>query len=290
MMLKRKLVQIDMPRAQPGFLGAGHTAKSIIQRSFTESDPFILLMDDVLDKKDNSPAGGPHPHAGFETVTLVLEGELGDENHVMRAGDFQMMTAGSGIIHTETINKPMVMRIMQLWLNLPKNQRWTTPRQQDLSLAQVPLLEQNGVRIKLYSGSLAGLHSPVKNHVPLLVADIEMQPRITSVQQIPANFNTFIYVINGVVKIGDEALELKQNEVGWLNLNNDDALSELQLKTGEEGTRFLLYAARPTGEPIISHGPFIADSAEEITQLYRDYRTGKMEHISGVPQSQHIVW
>lgn len=289
-MLKRKLVQIDKPPAHPGFLGAGHMARPVIQRSFAESDPFILLMDDMLDKKDDSPAGGPHPHAGFETVTLVLEGEIGDDNHMMKAGDFQMMTAGSGIIHTETINKPMVMRIMQLWLNLPQSQRWTTPGQQDLSLAQVPTSEQNGVRIKVYSGSLAGLQSPVKNHVPLLIADIEMQPGTASVQHIPVNFNTFIYVISGAVKVGDGEQELQPNEVGWLNIDKEDAMSELKLTTGKEGTRFLLYAALPLGEPIVSHGPFIADSAEEITQLYRDYRAGKMEHIAEVPESQHIVW
>ncbi|MEJ0081985.1 MAG: pirin family protein [Puia sp.] len=74
---------------------------------FRDTDPFILLMDDMLDKKTNEHVGGPHPHAGFETVTLMLEGEIGDEVHKMKAGDLQMMTAGGGVIHTETmIKKP----------------------------------------------------------------------------------------------------------------------------------------------------------------------------------------
>jgi len=73
-------------------------------------------MDDMLDKKDDTPVGGPHPHAGFETVSLLIEGEMGE----MKAGDLQMMTAGSGVVHTETIDKPTKMRLFQLWLNLPR--------------------------------------------------------------------------------------------------------------------------------------------------------------------------
>lgn len=72
------------PGDQPGFLGAGHIARALIQGNFADTDPFILLMDDMLDKKDDHPSGGPHPHAGFETVTLLLEGELGDETHLRR--------------------------------------------------------------------------------------------------------------------------------------------------------------------------------------------------------------
>src|SRR3954465_9666247 len=120
MPIKRKLVQTYTPPGEPGFLGRGHIARPVIQRSFAESDPFILLMDDMLDKKTDEPVGGPHPHAGFETVSLLLEGELGDDVHKMKAGDLQMMTAGSGVIHTETIDKKAYMRLLQLWLNLAK--------------------------------------------------------------------------------------------------------------------------------------------------------------------------
>ena len=74
-------------------------------------------------------------HAGFETVSLLLEGEIGDEKHQMKGGDFQIMTAGSGIVHTETIDKIAKMRLLQLWVNLPKQDRNALPRLQDLPLA-----------------------------------------------------------------------------------------------------------------------------------------------------------
>src|SRR6476646_563517 len=128
MAIKRKIVQIYTPQAEAGFLGRGHIARPVIQRSFADSDPFILLMDDMLDKKDNEPVGGPHPHAGFETVTLLLEGELGLGAHKMKEGDLQMMTAGSGVIHTETIDKDLKMRLLQLWLSLLIKDRRPTPR------------------------------------------------------------------------------------------------------------------------------------------------------------------
>src|ERR1700688_3892321 len=155
MSVKRKLVRQYKPAAHAGFLGAGHLARPVIQGDFTDTDPFILLMDDMLDKKTNEPVGGPHPHAGFETVTLMLEGELGDELHTMKAGDLQMMTAGGGIIHTETIDKKARMRLLQLWLNLPKKDRWTTPRVQDIPVDHVPKKSLEGVELRLYSGSLA---------------------------------------------------------------------------------------------------------------------------------------
>ena len=289
MSIKRKLIKINTPEGQPGFLGAGHTARPVITGSFSESDPFIMLMDDILDKKDNEPVGGPHPHAGFETVSLLLEGEIGDDEHKMKSGDFQMMTAGSGVVHTETIDKIAKMRLLQLWLNLPKKDRSATPRVQDLPLEHVPVLSKNGVHIKLYSGSLEGLVSPVKNYTPMIIADITIDARVTTVQQVPANYNTFLYVIKGSVKVGEDEKQLNQEHVGWLDLFGDNASSDLKLIAGEDGVRFVLYAGKPLGENIVSYGPFIADSSEDIKRLYQEYRDGKMKHISTVSESQKIL-
>jgi redox-sensitive bicupin YhaK (pirin superfamily) len=121
------------------------------------------------------------------------------------------------------------------------------------------------------------------------VADITLDAGTTTVQQIPANYNTFLYVLNGNIKVGDEEKQLNHDQVGWLDLQNDDAISDLQLTAGEEGAHFILYAGKPTGDSIVSHGPFIADSPEEIQRLYREYRQGKMKHISTVPESQRIL-
>jgi redox-sensitive bicupin YhaK (pirin superfamily) len=289
MSIKRKLVKIDTPQGQAGFLGPGHIARPVISGSFLDSDPFIMLMDDMLDKKDNEPVGGPHPHAGFETVSLLIEGEMGDEAHKMKGGDFQIMTAGSGIVHTETIEKMAKMRLLQLWLNLPKKNRAAVPRLQELPLEHVPAFSENGITIKLYSGSLAGLTSPVQNYSPIIVADITIDAEATTVLQIPADYNTFLYVLNGNVKIGEEEKQLNHDQVGWLDLFTDTAESNLEITAGEVGARCILYAGKPTGENIVSYGPFIADTSEDIQRLYREYREGKMKHISTVPESQRIL-
>ncbi|WP_243745632.1 pirin family protein [Segetibacter sp. 3557_3] len=283
-------MRIETPKAEPGFLGPDHTARAVITGGFSTSDPFIMLMDDYLDKKDNTPVGGAHPHAGFETVSLLLEGEVGDAAHTMKAGDFQLMTAGSGIVHTETIDKAATMRLLQLWVNLPKQDRLAQPRVQDLPFEHAPTLHEGGVHIKLYSGSLAGLTSPVKNHTPMTIADVSIDPGTTTTLEIPAHFNTFLYVLDGSVLIGDDQTVLNKGQVGWLDLGTDDSASALGLTAGSLGVRFALYSGKPTGDKIVSHGPFIADTSEDISRFYSEYRRGKMKHISTVPESQRLSW
>ena len=289
MSIKRKLIKIHTPPAHQGFLGPDHIARAVINDSFSDTDPFIMLMDDRLDKKNEEPVGGPHPHAGFETVTLILEGELGDSTHKMKEGHFQIMTAGSGVIHTESIDKKTKLRVLQLWLTLPKKDRWATPRVQDIALEDVPKVSENGLEIRLYSGSLAGISSPIKNYVPVIIADIQMQAGITIIQQIPASYNTFLYIIKGSIKVGEDEKVLNNDQVGWLNLFSDNAQSELKVTAGEQGGRFVLYAGQPQHENIVSHGPFIGDTQEDIRRLYQEFRQGKMEHISKVPETQRIL-
>jgi hypothetical protein len=290
MSVKRRLVRQYKPAVHDGFLGAGHLARPVIQGDFADTDPFIMLMDDMLDKKTNEPVGGPHPHAGFETVTLMLEGEMGDEAHTMKGGDLQMMTAGSGVIHTETIAKKMSMRLLQLWLTLPKNHRWTKPRVQDISLNHVPKKSGDGVEINLYSGSLAGISSPLQNYTPVIIADIHIQPKISTVLNLPASYTTFLYVLEGTLLVGDEKKLLDKNQVGWLDRSNEEMESELSLVAVREGARFVIYSGQPQHAKIVSHGPFIGDTQEDISRLYQEFRAGKMKHITSIPESQKMVW
>lgn len=285
----KKLSRVYDPPAERGFLGEGHIARPIIQSEFSDSDPFILLMDDILDKKDDTPVGGPHPHAGFETVTLVLEGEFGEGLHEMEAGDFEMMTAGSGTVHTETIAKRTKLRVLQLWLNLPKKDRWTHPRIQKLPAAYVPSREMIAAKLRVYSGSFAGLTSPVQHYAPLIIADIQLDAGQPLHESIPGHFTTFIYVIKGKVKVGADNVIVAQHQVGWFE-RSDHSMSALQLQAAEDGTRLVVYSAEPQKQPIVSHGPFIADTMDEIKNLYADYRRGKTKHINDVSESQKFVY
>ena len=182
------------------------------------------------------------------------------------------------------------MRLLQLWLNLPKKDRWAPPRLQDLTGEYAPHLSENGVDIRLYSGELAELSSPVQNYTPMILADIKLEPGVTTVQQLPGNFNTFLYVLDGSVSIGEEEAIINKDQVGWLDIFNNDALSDLKLKTGENGVRFVLYAGKPTGDTIVSHGPFIGGGNDDILRLYSEYRQGRMKHITSVDGKQRMVF
>ena len=288
--MKRKVNNVYVPSAQSGFLGKGHTARPVITIDFDHSDPFIMLMDDRLEKTDYNPVGGPHPHAGFETVTLVIAGEIGEGEHALKSGDLEMMTAGSGIIHTETISKPSSMHILQLWLNLPKHLRQAQPRVQHLRAAQVPARLKDGVTAKVYSGTFAGVTSPLKNHTPLILAELTMDPNTTTEASLPADFSTFIYVLEGSAVAGSDNKSIDKDAVGWLDRADDSAGSELQITAGPEGARLVIYSAQPQRHEIVSHGPFIADSMDDIRQLYSDYRSGQIGHIQDVAREHRFVY
>ena len=288
--MKRNLNRVITPKPQQGFLGPGHIAKALIDTPFAESDPFILLMDDKIEVPSGEPVGGPHPHAGFETVSLLLEGEIGDEAHMMQTGDFQIMTAGSGIVHTESIEKKTRLRLLQMWLNLPKKDRWATPRVQDLAFGSVPKISENGLELRLYSGEMAGLKSPVQNHTPLIVAEIHLQPGVVTRQQLDASYNAFLYVVDGSIEVGDSRKILNENQIGWLSRSAESGESELILTGGNSGGKVVLYAAEPQNHPIVSYGPFIADKEEEIKDLYRDFRHGKIGHVSALPAAQKFSY
>lgn len=277
---ERKLEHIETPAPQQGFLGTGHIARALVRDDFARSDPFIVLMDDRIAVPPGDPVGGPHPHAGFETVSLILDGKWGDEPHAVEAGDFELMTAGSGIIHTESMNPGTRLRVLQMWLTLPAKDRWAAPRLQRVRLDTVPRYSANDQEIRVYSGSFAGVSSPVQNYVPLIVADIWLQPGVLTRQTLPGADTSFLYVINGVVEVGKDRRLLSEDQVGWLSNTAEDSGAELVLKAGPAGARVVLYSAPPQHEPVASYGPFIGDRQRDIIRLYNEYHQGKMKHVS----------
>jgi len=145
---------ITLPAPGPGFIGEGHTAVHVMEgREFARTDPFIMLADDRVDLPPGTRAGGPHPHAGFEIVTLAVEGEARDRDEgLLRAGDVLWMTAGSGVVHNEDVEPLGKLRILQLWTTLPSGSRWAPPRFAQMPLEQVPVRREPGIEARVYSG------------------------------------------------------------------------------------------------------------------------------------------
>jgi quercetin 2,3-dioxygenase len=171
MLYQRRISRIyNVPELAPGFVGPGHLAAPVIPpEDFAINDPFILLMDDHLDIGDR-PVGGAHPHAGFETVTLLLQGSIydRDEGGFIEAGEVQWMTAGRGIIHGENVGAKGKVRLLQLWLTLPKADRWTEPGFQTIHTDAVLVRRENGAEVRIYSGGSGSFRSTTRNHVPVI--------------------------------------------------------------------------------------------------------------------------
>src|SRR6478609_9377679 len=180
----------EVPALTPGFVGPGHLAAPVVSpENFEKTDPFILLMDDHLDI-GNRPVGGPHPHAGFETVTLILDGAIfdRDEGGTLNAGEVQWMTAGSGIIHGEDVRTKGKVRLLQLWLTLPKSKRWIAPIFKRL-ISMRFRCAANGAEIRVYSGSSVGLQSGTRNHVSVTMDEINLAAHASAEVDIAASYN-----------------------------------------------------------------------------------------------------
>lgn len=273
---------VTVPPLAPGFVGPGHLAAQVVSpEDFVLNDPFIMLADDHLDIGDRN-VGEAHPHAGFETVTLILDGAIydRDEGGVIKAGEVQWMTAGRGIIHGENTATMGRVRLLQLWLTLPKDQRWTTPGFQVIDSGVIPVRREPGVEVRVYSGRSGSARSATRNHVPVTLAEIAMDVGASVDQDVPISYNGFVFVIRGSVRIGDDSTRLGTGQVGWLDRPRGEGTSLVSIRAGEEDARVVLYAGQPQGDPMVSHGPFIGDSRGDIARLYAEYRAGRFERMS----------
>lgn len=266
----------NTPPPEPGFIGEGHTAVEVVtSQALTHSDPFVLLMDDRLDIAQRRVIGGPHPHAGLETVTLLLEGTLRDRDEgELHAGDALWMTAGRGIIHNEHVEAEGRSRILQLWVRLSKADRAAPPRYELIRREAAPQRRGAGAVATLYSGSTGALTSKTVNHVPITLLDVRLEPGARFEQQLPTTYNGFGYVLDGEVN------GLKTGQVGWLDRPSGDGASVLTLSAGERGGRLVLYAGQPQHEPLIHYGPFVADDEQVLSDMFRNFRAGRFTRMS----------
>lgn len=270
------------PQPEPGFIGPEHEAVEVLAPTdLAASDPFVLLMDDRLDLRVGRKIGDAHPHAGLETVTLILEGALHDRDEgALAAGDAVWMTAGSGIIHSENVFAEGDVRVLQLWIRLPARDRTLAPRFEVIHGSTLPIRREPGATARLYSGATGDLRSPTKNRAPITLLHLELDPGARFVQELPRSYNGFVYGLEGSADIAGTALA--SDHVGWLDRPGGTGPSTLTFTAGPEGARLVLYAGEPQGEPLVHYGPFVAGSAADINELFRRYRSGRFESMSAI--------
>jgi redox-sensitive bicupin YhaK (pirin superfamily) len=224
---------------------------------------------------------GPHPHRGFETVTFIVQGVLahrdtaGNES-VITAGGVQWMTAGSGLIHEEISPESFKreggpLEILQLWVNLPARLKKTPPRYIGLQRDAIPTIrdDEGRVTVNLISGNLRGKEGPVHSLTSVFMTTVEAQPagRIRFDQL--AGRDVFLYVVRGELSIAGTAVQ----PFNLVEIGEGDAL-EIEATTRAV---YLLGHADPIDEPVVSQGPFVMTSADEIRQAYADYRAGRFQ-------------
>jgi len=275
----RSVLRIDRPQVQQG-MTPEHRVRPLMPAAmrgdFAAIDPFMALMEDWF------PRGvfGKHPHRGIETVTYVLEGRIDhydNQGHegVIRPGDVQWMTAGRGLIHNEVPAEGVVVHSLQLWVNLPAADKMTAPRYQDLAGDAVPVRREPGAQVRVFSGSSGGVTAPTANFAPVTMVEFRLEPGAWVRQDLPADYNAVVVVLEGVGALGKEGAPVKAGDVAWLTRAEDASPSEASIQAGDKPLRALIYAGRPLREPVVAGGPFVMNTEAQIAEAYADYRAGR---------------
>lgn len=279
-MAKSRSIQ-KVIRSKPTLEGAGVHLKRAFGFGDTKSfDPFLLLDDFRSNEPQYYIKGFPwHPHRGIETITYVLRGSIehGDSmgnNGVIRRGDVQWMTAGSGIIHQEMPKGDVNGHMwgFQLWANLPASQKMMHPRYREVTSSHIPEVSNpNGVKTRVISGEVDGTQGPVRDIVidPVYL-DVSIPAR--TVFTIPAKptYTVLAYVFEGAAYFSPEKNALVTNE--YLILFEDG--DEVMVSSADESVRFLLLAGKPIHEPVAWYGPIVMNTEEELKIAVEEYQNG----------------
>jgi redox-sensitive bicupin YhaK (pirin superfamily) len=244
-------------------------------------DPFLVLHEQgpVTYRPGRAVGFTDHPHRGFETVNYLIEGEqFHRDSHgregIISAGGMQWMTAASGVIHAELptprlLNDGGRMHAFQIWLNLPRKLKMAPPRYQDFTANELPVHEARGVWVRLLAGSWFGLVAPVETVLPTLIAHVRLQPRADVAFPIRTGATTIVYAMDGSAQLGPQPIHRGQIAT------SRERESHVALGAGASPFEALVLSSMPIGEPVLSEGPFVMTTPEEIQQAYADYRSGR---------------
>ena len=266
--------------------GAGvKLRRSIGSSQSLRVDPFLMLDEFFSDDPNDYLAGFPsHPHRGFETVTYMLDGHMRHEDHMgnrgeLTSGAVQWMSAGRGIIHSEMPQQERGrMRGFQLWINLPAAEKMKAPQYRDIQPHEIPAVAlPNGGLVKVIAGTLqveGERHAaPIQGlSTDPTYFDVRLPAGARFTHALPADYNAFVYVYEGSVRVGADAAakSVGTHSAGLLSRGD-----RVEIGAQGEGARFLLFTGRPLNEPIVQHGPFVMNTVEEIRQAINDYQSGR---------------
>lgn len=285
-----KAVEQIVREPAPHWVGDGFPVRSLFSyANGNQYDPFLLL--DYAGPFEFEPGQAKrgvdeHPHKGFETVTIVYQGELehGDSSGshgTIGPGDVQWMTAGSGIVHEEFHSRRFTeiggtLEMVQLWVNLPSEAKKSPPGYQEIRNQQIPSVAlPNGAGvIRVIAGDYHGTRGPARTFTLMLVCDVRLKDNGHVEFEIPDSHTAAIVVQSGSAKVNDRETADSVSLVRFGRSGSAIALHAL----GD--ARILLLAGAPIGEPVVGQGPFVMNTQSEIREAIRDYQSGKMGRVS----------
>lgn len=277
---------------QGHWVGDGFPVHSLFSydRLGKELSPFLLL--DHAGPRDFEPADKPrgvgtHPHRGFETVTIVYDGEVSHqdstgEGGTIGPGDVQWMTAGAGIVHEE-FHSPAFTRtggrleMVQLWVNLPRAHKLTPAGYQGIGAAQIPVVALPGDAgsLRVIAGRHGETTGPARTFTPMNVWDLRLRPGARATLELPVGHTAAVVVLHGRARVADQD-QVPPDRVVLLDREG----STLELQAGDDGATLLFLGGEPIDEPIVGYGPFVMTSRDEIVQAIEDFNAGRFGRIA----------
>ena len=259
------------------------TYRAIPTASVQYIDPFLFLNHhgpQVYRPGNHGLPFGPHPHRGMETVTFILAGDIAHKDSsghesVIRAGGVQWMRAGSGLIHAEVSSDEFKqqggpLEILQLWVNLPARLKMSEPFYIGKQRDEIPTLQLDSGRVEanIISGEWDGVKGAFESGNNIFLSVINFNRGAQLQIPVPSGNNIFFYVIAGELLVNDN--QVKALQLAEFNHDGD----ELNI-TAQADAVLLLGHAMPFNEPMVSQGPFVMNTQQEIAEAYQDYRDGK---------------
>ncbi|HEU5449637.1 MAG TPA: pirin family protein [Acidimicrobiia bacterium] len=288
----------QVTEAPRGFEGEGFP----VRRAFAGVDlslldPFIH-MDQMgeVEYAPGEPKGTPwHPHRGFETVTYMLDGLLDHQDShggggSITDGDTQWMTAGSGLLHIEAppewlVQKGGLFHGVQLWVNLPRDQKMSAPHYQDLRAGQVALTTSAdaGALVRIIAGEVDGQRGPGSTHTPMAMVHATVAPSAGLDLPWDPEFNALVYVLSGHGTVGLEKRPVKAGNLAVLGRGDFVTLAADKAQESRTAAlEVLVIGGRPIREPLAWAGPFVMNTKSEVMQAYEDFQRGRMGQIPAV--------
>ena len=249
--------------------------------------PFLLF--DYAGPARFEPAAQPrgvgqHPHRGFETVTIVYEGEVSHRDSTGRGGtigpgDVQWMTAASGILHEEFHSPAFTksggnFKAVQMWVNLPSKDKMTPPGYQAITSADIPAIAVPGGKVRVIAGDFAGTKGPARSFTPINLWDVRLDQGASLRLNLPEGHNAAIAVLSGAITVNGEKAA-GDAQVVLL----DPAGTDVELRADNDAM-LLVMTGEPIAEPIAGYGPFVMNSQAEIRQAITDFNSGRFGQIA----------